>query len=257
VSERPGDRLGLILVSLGVVICVLLIVLVALLATRDDGPGATVAGSTPASSSTIGPATSSSGPAAAIPPAGSTPLVTSTTGPPSTAVTTTTVVVLPSFVTEDCVTYDPGTVGIEGLGADGWQLTGGLGGVLLFDTESDARMGLAVAGNHTMLCFLGRGNTQPDPSRYVHEFWYGASGARVPVPGPEDCLSYDPAALSVESPGGGVWQVMEGDRPMVSYATEADALAGLALAEAFRERCFIGRDNERPERRLYIVEYWK
>jgi hypothetical protein len=166
-------------------------------------------------------------------------------------------VALPAFVTEDCVSYDPAAVGIEDLGADGWQLTGGLSALLRFDTEVDAQMGLAVAGNHTMLCFVGRGNTQPDPSRYIHEFWYGDSGARVPIPGPEDCLGHDPALLSIESLGGDVWQLMEGDRPMTSFDGEADARAGLALAQAFGERCFIGRDNERSERRLYITEYWK
>ena len=50
---------------------------------------------------------------------------------------------------------------------------------------------------------------------------------------------------------------MDAGNPISSFDGEADALAGLALAQAFGEHCYIGRGNERPDRRLYIIEYWK
>jgi len=252
----PGGRLGLVIRALGGLIGVLVIILVAVVATRGNGSGLTVAASTTVPPSTSQTAATTSNPPTTIPPTTSTAAVSST-AVSTTAITTITMVVLPSFVTQDCVAYDPATLAIEDSGADGWRLAAGLDDLLLFDTEADALVGLAIAGNHTELCFLGRGNTQPDPSRYVHQFWQGDSGVRVPVPGREDCLGYDPTNLSIENRSGDVWLLAEDDDPMTSFDGEADALAGLALAQAFSEHCYIGRGNERPERRLYIIDYWK
>ena len=36
-----------------------------------------------------------------------------------------------------------------------------------------------------------------------------------------------------------------------------DAERALAVAKGYNQQCFIGRDNQRPNRKDYIVRYWK
>lgn len=41
----------------------------------------------------------------------------------------------------------------------------------LFANREDAHAGLAVAKEHTQLCYIGRGLTRPDRARYIMEYW--------------------------------------------------------------------------------------
>ncbi len=125
---------------------------------------------------------------------------------------------------------------------------------MLYDNETDALRGLAIAGNHTELCFIGRGNTRTDRWTYLHEFWHGVSGITVPIPGPEDCLGYDPATLEIEDLGAAGWRLDAGFT--VLFDNETDALRGLTLAEVFSDLCYIGRDNTRADPLRYLREYW-
>jgi hypothetical protein len=70
---------------------------------------------------------------------------------------------------EDCDGYDPEALFVEPVGALGWRLGGGTS--MLFDTQEDAAVGLELAQAFTEHCYIGRGNTRPDPSRYVAEYW--------------------------------------------------------------------------------------
>lgn len=72
---------------------------------------------------------------------------------------------------------------------------------------------------------------------------------------PVDVLSYDPAHLQIkdEEPNG--W-LLEGSSRMKMFASQEDALNGLAVARRYRGHGFVGRNNARPNRRDYIVEYW-
>lgn len=38
---------------------------------------------------------------------------------------------------------------------------------------------------------------------------------------------------------------------------EQDAKAALAMAKQHTSQCFIGRDNKRPNRKDYIIQYWQ
>ncbi len=165
-------------------------------------------------------------------------------------------VALSSFVTNDCIGYDPATLEIQDLGTTGWRLNAGASALLLYDNETDALRGLAIAGNRTELCFIGRDNTRTDRFRYIREFWHGVSGVTVPIPGPEDCIGYDPATLEIQDLGAAGWRLDAGSSALLLYDNETDALRGLELAEAFNDLCFIGRDNTRPDRLSYIREYW-
>jgi hypothetical protein len=73
---------------------------------------------------------------------------------------------------EDCVRYDPATVGVFDRGALGWRMEDGSHLLRLFDNQADASRGLMVAKAATgRLCFIGRGNSRPDRSEYIVEYW--------------------------------------------------------------------------------------
>jgi hypothetical protein len=73
---------------------------------------------------------------------------------------------------EDCVRYDPAHVAVFDRGSLGWRMEDGSHLLRLFDNEADARQGLIVAKAATgRLCFIGRGNSRPDRSEYIVEYW--------------------------------------------------------------------------------------
>lgn len=73
---------------------------------------------------------------------------------------------------EDCVSYNPATVGVFDRGALGWRMEDGSHAMLLFDSQADAHRGLVVARAASgRLCFIGRGNARPDRSAYIVEYW--------------------------------------------------------------------------------------
>ena len=76
------------------------------------------------------------------------------------------------------------------------------------------------------------------------------------VPGRQDCIGYDPRALSLTKRGND-WVLTSGRSSMKVFASRADAQKGLAVARRHTRQCFIGRGNERPDRRRYIFEYWE
>ena len=44
---------------------------------------------------------------------------------------------------------------------------------------------------------------------------------------------------------------------MEIYTSQAAAVRGLRVAQAHRFQCFIGRNNQRPKRSDYIMEYYR
>lgn len=77
-------------------------------------------------------------------------------------------------------------------------------------------------------------------------------------PSPGDCISHNPANVSlVYNASQAVWQVMDGGHALLAYKRKVDGEAGLELAKSFKKHCFIGRNNSRPNREQYIMDYWK
>jgi hypothetical protein len=73
---------------------------------------------------------------------------------------------------EDCVAYNPVTVNVFDRGDLGWRMEDGDHWMLLYHDQADANRGLAVAKANTgRLCFIGRGNSRPDRSSYITEYW--------------------------------------------------------------------------------------
>ena len=73
----------------------------------------------------------------------------------------------------------------------------------------------------------------------------------------EDCINYNREALQVIDEGQRGWLLTDGRSRMLGLDNEEDAKAALALARRHTAQCFIGRNNRRPNRKDYIVQYWK
>ena len=74
---------------------------------------------------------------------------------------------------------------------------------------------------------------------------------------PEDCIQYNPYALQIEDIGDKGWRLSDGTMWLQVLDNRDDAEAALALAQQHNYQCFIGRNNRRPDRIRYIVQYWK
>jgi hypothetical protein len=83
--------------------------------------------------------------------------------------------------------------------------------------------------------------------------------ATLPLPifaSPEDCVSYDPANLTVAA-SGDAWVLRDGGHSMKLFDTAADAEDALRVARRWTKLCFIGRANTGPDRYRYIINYFK
>ena len=72
-----------------------------------------------------------------------------------------------------CVPYDPLGLKIEqsGKGTD-WRLIRADGAIFkVFADREDALAGLAVALEHTQLCYIGKSNTRTNRQDYIMEYW--------------------------------------------------------------------------------------
>ena len=73
-----------------------------------------------------------------------------------------------------------------------------------------------------------------------------------------DCRPYDPAALHLIEDAGGTWLLARGDGARLRvFANRSDADAGLIVFRQHSILCYIGRDNTRPNRGEYVMEYLK
>jgi hypothetical protein len=152
--------------------------------------------------------------------------------------------------------YNSAALFIVDEGASGWLLTDGGSRMLVLDTQADANDALALAQRHTAHCFIGRGNSRPNRRDYVHEYWTGESGFLTHI-AQRDCISYNRDQLQIVDEGASGWLLTDGSSRMIILDNEFDAQNALILARRHTNQCFIGRGNSRPDRKLYIVEYWE
>jgi len=73
----------------------------------------------------------------------------------------------------------------------------------------------------------------------------------------EDCLGYEPSllALKKENPAG--WVVSQQGRALLRLDQKGDGEKALAVARRYKQHCYIGRRNGRPDSTNYYIEYWK
>ncbi|NUR73565.1 MAG: hypothetical protein HOU81_22320 [Hamadaea sp.] len=101
-------------------------------------------------------------------------------------------------------------------------------------------------------------STSPSPSAAPTGPKPTSAPPESPWPSNPDCLAHDPNNVTVTFNGSfNVWQVISGNQAMMAFKRQEDAVAGQALAQAYRLQCFVGRDNTRPDRYRYIYTYWK
>ncbi|HEU4557083.1 MAG TPA: hypothetical protein VFS20_04510 [Longimicrobium sp.] len=158
---------------------------------------------------------------------------------------------------EDCIAYDPKNLQIVDEGANGFVLMSGNMRMEMLDNQTDAGKAMSLASQHTHQCFVGRNNPRPNRIDYIMQYWRGVSGLPAAPISNEDCISYPSASVGVFERGAIGWRMEAGSMWMQLFDNEADANRGLMTAQAFSKQCFIGRNNSRPDRKQYIVEYWR
>ena len=157
---------------------------------------------------------------------------------------------------QDCLPYNPNNLRIENEGASGWLLTDGSSRMLILDNRADAERALALARRHRAHCFIGRDNRRPNRKDFIMEYWTGDSGMTTTITG-EDCLPYNPSNLEIRNEGASGWLLTDGNSRMVMLDNRADAEQALGVASGSSRHCFIGRNNNRPNRKDYITQYWR
>lgn len=157
---------------------------------------------------------------------------------------------------QDCLSYNPNNLRIINERALGWLLTDGVSRMLTLDNRGDAERALALARMHTAHCFIGRNNRRPNRQDFIMEYWTGDSGIETTIPG-EDCISYNSSSLEIRNEGGNGWLLTDGGSRMVMLSSRADAEQAMGIASGSSRQCYIGRNNNRPNRKDYIVQYWR
>jgi hypothetical protein len=156
----------------------------------------------------------------------------------------------------DCLRYDPRSLRIVSEGSRGWLLTDGVSRMHMLDNRRDAERALALTRRHMGHCFIGRDNTRPSRMDYIVEYWSGGSGIPTVING-EDCISYNPRSLRIVYEGANGWLLTDGRSRMLMLDNREDAAQAWNLARSNSRQCFIGRDNTRPDRKNYILGYWR
>ncbi|MDI1464660.1 hypothetical protein QEZ54_27185 [Catellatospora sp. KI3] len=74
-----------------------------------------------------------------------------------------------------------------------------------------------------------------------------------------DCVAYDPARLRLRYEDG-AFLVADGSTQVLRLhggPGEPTGRQGLALAQRYRERCYVGRGNAREDRDTFVFDYWR
>jgi hypothetical protein len=78
-------------------------------------------------------------------------------------------------------------------------------------------------------------------------------------PTPEDCVSYNPANLTL-SFAQGRYTVADGVKVVLHVTGQSGDNTGdkaLALAKRYKKHCYIGRTNNREEHNSFVFDYWR
>lgn len=172
-------------------------------------------------------------------------------------------------ITYDVISYNPANLKIVKETTD-WLLTDGRSRMKIFATEEDALNGLRIAKRHTRQCFVGRSNKRSNRKDFILSYWDGDSGLPSEPLTKTDIIPYNPQNVSARyNAEKGYWEIIEKERRVSFFAKAkikqimfiadnmADALAMLAIVEKHSKSCFIGRDNNRSNRKDFIMHYFE
>jgi hypothetical protein len=139
---------------------------------------------------------------------------------------------------EDCIAIDPSQVAVANPNGS-WKLVQGSMWILdAGKNQSEMETARAIVRRYGLdqQCFVGR----PDPSL---SYWLvGGAAPEGAFPG-EDCVSINPASLSVQPNGPNFTIVSEGDHWAFSAPSQAEAEAVTAVIRyyGFTRSCYVGR----------------
>jgi hypothetical protein len=154
----------------------------------------------------------------------------------------------------DCVSHNPATV-VKQYEAGLWMVADGGHYLMAFKQSSDADQGLALAKAFKKHCFIGRGNSRPDPQRYIMDYWLDPVPGAASVPNP-DCIAHNPNNLTVHDLGATGWRVQDGSQYIAIFDTKADAENAAKVMRHYNRNCYIGRSYTGADRLDYIVNWF-
>ena len=164
-------------------------------------------------------------------------------------------ITLPSN-SKDCLAIQAESVAVTADGDGTYTITDGQSQMLSAASREDAEDMATLARRHEKQCFIGRDNQRADRDAYVTEYWVGRSSVdAAPLP-QSDCVAYDPEDLRIVDEGADGYLLTDGASRMLLLDTRSDAERALAWAQQHSKHCFIGRDNQRPNREQFITEFW-
>jgi serine/threonine protein kinase/uncharacterized protein YjdB len=158
---------------------------------------------------------------------------------------------------EDCIAYEPASIGKPSKDkVVGWRVTDGSAVIATLDNESEAQQVIALARRYKGHCFIGRGNTRPNHNDYVVDYWVAPTNVPSIIP-KEDCHDYDRGSLVIKEVGAAGFSVEDRNTRLAFADTRADAKKIWDIAKEHLALCVIARNNTRPNRRDYMVQYWR
>jgi hypothetical protein len=85
------------------------------------------------------------------------------------------------------------------------------------------------------------------------------TAAAAAWPTPEDCVGYDPSAVTVRYEAG-IYSVEDSSTIVMRvHGAPGDGTGdkALALARHYRKHCYLGRHNTREDHNAYVFDYWR
>jgi hypothetical protein len=160
----------------------------------------------------------------------------------------------------DCVNYDPNAATIVTLLAvppatGTYQVRSGATVLMNFKRLVDAQEGLKVAKSYQQHCFIGRGNSRPNPESYTLHYWRNPVQNPPGIPNP-DCFSHTSAGLFIEDLGATGWRLRNNNELIALFDTKQDAQDGMLVFKHFNRHCYLGRGYTGSDRLKYIYEWF-
>ena len=142
-----------------------------------------------------------------------------------------------STLIEDCLSFDPAVLRVEGTGNNS-LLTNGGRTLKRFDSTIDARDALKIIQHYGInrQCFVGRRDA---PSL---EYWLVGDKAPAGPIGDEDCVAFDQGRLGIRPRAEG-WVLLSEGRVLHALPSQEEAKQTLSVIanHSFNHACFIGR----------------
>jgi hypothetical protein len=159
---------------------------------------------------------------------------------------------------QDCIAYEPASIGKPSKDrVVGWRVTDGAGVLIAtLDNESEAQQVIALARRYKGHCFIGRGNTRSNHSDYVVDYWIAPTNVPSTIQ-KEDCREYDRGSLTMKDLGAAGVSVEDRNWRLTLADNKTDAKKIWDIAKEHLAFCLIARNNSRPNKREYMVQYWK